>query len=125
MKKFLSLVLLSSLLATACTKVQVTAGKNAAIDCAKADLGQTVASGVESVLMTVVTIVFDGGANWVADLAAIGAKYGPEVLACAEKTAEALFRVPAPGAGSGIATGISVLTPHDRAVQALSGKSFK
>lgn len=129
MKKLLSTLLLSSFLysASGCTKTQVTAGENAAIDCAKADLGQTVESAGLSVLMTVMSIIFDGGVNWVGDLAAIGAKYGPEVLACAEKVAEAAFRTPSTGsgAGSGLSTGAEAVSPHDRAVQALSGKSFK
>ena len=92
-----------------------TVAKADAIECAKQDLGQTVAGGVESLLLTVVTIVFNGGANWQADLDALAAKFGPETLACCAKVAQDLFST---GSGSP-STGLDLDTPAQRAAKAL------
>ncbi len=122
MKKLLSLSVVASLLFSCSGSQKAAAVGQVAIDCAKADLGQTVASAGLSVLMTVVGIIFSGGATWQSDLAALEAKYGPEVLACAEQVAEELFRTPAPAVP---ATGDMTESPHDRALKALGGKKIR
>lgn len=104
--------------------------ETAAIDCGKQDLGQTVATAAVSLIMDVVTIVATGGADWQADLDALGAKFGPDALACAEKVAEAVFRTPLDanaGAAGSAATGDAAVmqAAHARVQMRLAGKVFK
>lgn len=128
-------------LVTALTLIANTAGcswfqnkeaavKQAAVNCAKQDLGQTVASAGESLLLTVVSIIASGGVNWTADLAALETKYGAEAVECAANIAEALFRTApvstSPDAGVAPATGdddaAAVKAAHDRVEQYLNAK---
>ena len=127
MRKLTALVtVLAIASATACHTQPGQIIKNDAIDCAHADLGQTVADMGLSLLMAVATILFQGGSNWQYDLNQLGAKYGPDVISCAAKIAGDLFKMPQEGSGSaapGTAAGIE--TPYQRAVEFNRGKSFK
>lgn len=108
-------------------KTEAKVAKNAAIDCVKQDLGTTVTIGdvTVSVLLAVVSIVADGGTNWRADLDKLGAKYGPELVACAAKTAVAFFNG-LDGAGSGaLSTGMGIESPKSRASSYVAGYTFK
>lgn len=75
--------------------------ETAAVACAQQDLGQTVTEAGASLLMTVSSILFNGGTNWMADLTALAAKYGEDAVTCAAHIAEALFQMPSTGSGSG------------------------
>lgn len=124
MMKLLSLVLLASLGCSALKKDETTVATT--IDtCAKQDLGTQVSVGgeIESIGLAVLGIIFEGGMNWQADLAALSTMYGPELVTCAEQVAEAVFRTAPASAGSGSALATATeqtQTPHDRAVLALS-----
>lgn len=97
--------------------------KEAAIDCAKQDLGKTVTEAAQSIVLTVVAIIAKGGADWKSDLESLGAKYGVEAVLCAAQVAEALFR-PAPATMP--STGDDPMAAaHARAAQMLVGKKFR
>lgn len=127
MRKLTALILVATLGACTWTKQAAENGKQAAIDCAKQDLGQTVGEAAVSLVMTVVTILATGGTNWEGDLDALGTKYGAEALACAEKTAEAIFRTPVtPETGDKLsADQAQLIAAHARASARISGKSFR
>ena len=115
-------VMLASTASCAWLKSEGSKAQAAAVDCAKQDLGQTVADAGVSLLMAVVAILAAGGSDWRADLTALETKYGADAVACAVKIGESLFR-PAPDAVP--LPGYRLSDAHDRAVQALVGKTFR
>lgn len=129
MKKLVSAV---TMVALACSTVgcswfesKAKVAEDDAIACVKADLGQSVEAVGVSLLMTVVSILANGGTDWSANLAALEAKYGKDAIACAEKVAADLFK-PTPSATpstSALAAGSA--QAYLRATQALSGKKFR
>jgi hypothetical protein len=128
-KIFITIITICALTSSACSTAKhvETVVKDDAIECAKQDLGQTVAAGALSLAMTVANILFEGGTNWQGDLDALAAKYGPDALACAAKIAQDLFHPPA---GSDAPATTEVLVgPAQRASEALAkyahGRSVK
>lgn len=73
------------------------AAGNAALECAKADLGKTVPEAGASILAVVATILKEHGADAKAGLDALADHYKPDLIACAAHVAQALFAPPADG----------------------------
>lgn len=126
MKKLAAAVmlLLAATSTTGCAWFQAkeTAVKDVLIDCAKQDLGASVAEAGESILLTVIDVIVQGGTDWEKDLSLLEGKYGADALACAEKVAEEIFRpvpTPVPAANAG-----PVAVVHARAAKAIAGKKF-
>ena len=127
MKKLITVLTLVAMSASAgCSwfTSETKAAETAAVDCAKQDLGQTVEAVGMSLLLTVSSIIFNGGANWQSDLTALAAKYGADAVTCAASIAETLFKQPTPDAGVGPSTSDSISTPSDRAHQWVVGSGI-
>ena len=90
----------------------------AAVDCAKADLTQTVKSSGLDALSEVAGIVLNGGEGWRDALGAIGAELGETALACAVRAARDAFDKNPPAMFSGQA-------PADRADAYLKTRGWK
>lgn len=119
---FLSPLFLTSNAGCAWFKHEAAVAKADLIDCAKADLGQTVEEAGMSLAMTVAMLVFQAPTGWQDVLHTLEAKYGMEAVACAEKLASDLFKPPPSMTPQ---TGEHVESPYDRAQKSLSGKKFR
>jgi hypothetical protein len=127
MKKIISAALASSILLAGCSKTAAVNAGKAFIACAEQDLGIAAGSSSTSLLDQVLAIIYNGGASWESDLAAMATTFGSDAIACAAQVAEQLFREATGSAAP--STSDAVETPHDRALKALAtyaqGKKFK
>jgi len=91
MKKIALVLALVVPTASCLSSAQKSTVEQTAKTCAEQDLDQILSETGESLLSTVIGYLAAGSAGWEAGLVALGAKYGPDAVACAVQIAEAFF----------------------------------